>query len=365
MSKKTFYIILAILAGLLVIGGLIWYFFFRSSAPATAPQSAGFTSPGQAVVSEILVPISDGPVIAAHFNGDNFLFYDFSGWFWRVSGGDLRPAQVTQPAIEKPADIIWSSTEKNIIKTGLNQSDIRYVFSDFGETILTNLKSGIKSAAFSPDAKKIAYYFSDPKNNSLFISDPDGKNQKTLIGGFKLRDVVLEWPKTGQIAAISKPSGLAPGGLWLFDINNSKLTKVIDSLPGLEVVFSPKGDEFIYSYVDQGGQNPILVVYRNGISKSINNISTLVDKCAWADDSINIYCAIPKSWPGSAILPDDYYKGAFSTNDDVWKINTETGEKNIIFENMGDASNLAPSSGEESLIFILKNSGFLYKLNLK
>jgi len=365
MSKKTFYIILIILVGLLVVGGLIWYFFFKPSAPATPPESAGFTAPGQETPKG-WVPISKGPVIAAHFiSDDSILFYDFSGQFWQLKSGDLKPTLLAQPAIENPADIIWSSTEKNIVKAGLNQSDVRYVFSDINKNNLSNFNSGIKSIAFSPDAKKIVYYISDFKNNSLFISDADGKNQKTLIKNFQLRDVILSRPKTNQIAIVSRPSGLAPGGLWLFDINISRLAKVIGDLPGLEAIFSPKGDEFIYSYVNQNGQNPILAVYRKGAAKNIQGVSTLVDKCAWVKNSITVYCAVPQSWPDWATLPDDYYKNTFSTIDDLWEINTETGEKNLVFQGVGDISNLDINSNNNSLIFISRNSGFLYQLNLK
>jgi len=349
MSKKTFYIILITLVGILIVGGLVWYFFSKPSAPATTTDSAGFTLPGQETAAN-LAPISDGLVVSAHFVGNDVLFYDFSGQLWQLKSGELKSTLTTQPMIENPIDIIWSSAEKNIIKTGQGS--------------FSGLKSGIKSVAFSPDAKKIVYYISDSGNNSLFISDADGKNQKTLYKNFQLRDIVLSWPKTNQITMTSRPSGLARGGLWSFDTSNLKLVKVIGDLPGLEAAFSPRGDEFIYSYVDQNGQNPILAVYRKGTSKKIENISTLIDKCAWSNDSISIYCAVPKSWPDSAVLPDDYYKNAISTIDDIWKINTETGAKNIISENMGNISNLAPSSDGSSLIFILKNSGFLYQLKL-
>lgn len=326
MSKKTFYIILIALGGLIVVGGLIWYLFFEPSAPA-APGSAEFTTPGQKATAG-LSPISEGPVVSARFVGDDILFYDFSGQLWQLKSGDLKPslsARQTAP----------------------------------------NANPGIKSIISSPDAKKIAYYISDSKNNSLFVSDADGKNQKTLLKNFQLRDIILSWPKTKQLAMVSRPSGLVAGGLWLFDVNTSKLTKIIDSLFGLEAAFSPDGDNFIYSFVDQNGRNPALAVYRKGVSKNINSVPTLVDKCAWFSDSANIFCAVPKSWPDSAVLPDDYYKDAATTVDDIWKIDTETGAKNIVFENAGNVSNLAISGSGDNLIFILKNSGFLYRLNLK
>ena len=328
MSKKTFYIILIALVGLFIVGGLIWYFFSKPSIPSepATTDSAGFTFPGQETTAD-LVPVSDNFVISARFAGDVLLFYDFSGQLWQLKNGESKPELSTQQTNE-------------------------------------NQKPGAKSFAFSPDAKKIAYYISDSKNNSLFINNADGKNQKTLIKNLQLRDVILSWPKTNQIAMTSKPSGLARGGLWSFDISTSKTTKVIGDLLGLEATFSPKGDEFIYSYINQSDRGPILAVYRNGFSKKITNVSTLVDKCAWSSDSINIYCAIPKLWPDSVVLPDDYYKGIISTIDDIWKINTETGAKNIGSENIGDVSNLVLNGNEDSLIFILKSSGLLYKLKL-
>ncbi|MEK9170850.1 MAG: hypothetical protein AAB789_00850, partial [Patescibacteria group bacterium] len=78
MSKKTFYIILLIIAGLIIIGGLIWYFIFKPSPiPTTAPQGAGFTLPGQETATGKLLQISENRIVSAHFSDDDtILFYD-------------------------------------------------------------------------------------------------------------------------------------------------------------------------------------------------------------------------------------------------------------------------------------------------
>ena len=180
-----------------------------------------------------------------------------------------------------------------------------------------------------------------------------------------MRDINLLWPKNNILSITSRPSGLITGNLWILNTANLGLTKLIGELFGLEVLWSPDGNNFIYSYTDQNGRDPKLAIYKNGVSKDINNISTLVDKCAWAKDSINIYCAIPQSWPDWATLPDDYYKNAFLTIDDLWEINAETGEKNLVFQSIGDISNLDINSNNDGLIFISRNSRFLYQLNLK
>ena len=180
-----------------------------------------------------------------------------------------------------------------------------------------------------------------------------------------MKDLILKWPTANNIALISKPSGLSAGGLWFLDVRNLGINKVIDDF-GLEVLFSLDGNSFIYSYTDQNGKKLRLAFYdENKNTKIINNVSTLVDKCAWVKNQINIYCAVPKSWPEFAILPDDYYKNTFSTNDDIWKINTETGEKTLIFEYIGDISNLAVSNDESRIFFISKENQYLYKLNLR
>ncbi|MCX6813992.1 MAG: hypothetical protein NT078_02170, partial [Candidatus Azambacteria bacterium] len=157
MNKKTFYIIIIVLAGLVIIGGLIWYFIFKSSTPTASLEGPGFTTPGEKT-SKGWTPISENRVISAHFSDDNtILFYDFSGQLWQFKNGDSKPIMIEQTAIENPAETIWSTSGGNIVKTGLDQLDTHYIFSDFSKKIIANLKTGIKSIVFSPDVKKIIY----------------------------------------------------------------------------------------------------------------------------------------------------------------------------------------------------------------
>ena len=324
MSKKTFYIILIVTSGIIIIGGIIWYFMLNQKE-ATAPASGiDFTVPGQIKNGANLKVISEGPILSLIKNNEVILFYDFKGQLWQLNEAEEKPTLSSQAPIENLAEIIWPKV-------------------------------------ISADGKKIVYQ----RNNGLFTSDASGKNQKTLISDLKLKDIILKWPNTNNVALIGKPSGLAAGGLWFLDVRNSNIRKIIGDFFGLEALFSPDGNSFIYSYVDQNGRDLRLAVYKNGNQKIISNISTLVDKCVWTKDLINIFCAVPKSWPDSAALPDDYYKNAFSTSDDIWKINTETGEKTLIFQYIGSISNLAVSNDESHIFFISKENQFLYKLNIK
>ena len=325
MSKKTFYIVLIILIGLIIIGALIWYFLLKPEEVTAPTSGVDFTVPGQIKNGTNLNVISEGPVLSLNKNKELISFYDFKGQLWQLNEAEEKPILSNQAPIENLDEIIWPKV-------------------------------------FSPDGKKIVYQ----KNNSLFTSDANGKNIKTLISDLKLQDIILRWPNANTIAIISKPSGLIAGGSWFLDIRNLGIKKIISDFFGLETLFSPDGNNFVYSFTNQNGKNPVLAIYdKKGNQKIINNIATLVDKCAWAKDSVNIYCAVPKSWPDFAILPDDYYKNAFLTADDIWKINTETGEKTLIFENIGDISNLMVKYDESRIFFISKENNFLYKLNIK
>lgn len=331
MPKKIFYTILIVFI-ITTIGGLVWYFISKPKEIAPPVSNVDFTAPGQIKNNTNIRVLSESPVISARLDDYGILwYYDYSGQLWQFSGDGVidyndsgDPVAIGQP-INDLSEIIWPKVS-------------------------------------SPDGKKVVYQ----KNNSLFTSDSNGKNQKTLISDLKLKDIILKWPNANKIALTSKPSGLVAGGLWFLDIRNLGIIKIIGDFFGLETLFSQSGDSFIYSYADQNGKNLTLAVYgKNGNQKIINNISTLVDKCVWAEDLINIYCAVPKSWPDFAVLPDDYYKNAFSTTDDIWKINTETSEKILVVENIGNISNLAVSKDESRIFFILKENQFLYKLNLK
>ncbi len=366
MPKKTLYIILIIFVVLLIIGVSIWYLFFYSGQEAALP-GAGFTVNGNAFQEQGSLKfksISDGPIVSANYNaGQNLvLFYDYAGQLWQYNENSGKTA-ADQSLIANLADVVWSANLKHILKSGENESDAKYLFSDFTKKSLTTLRSGIKSSAFSPDSGKIAYYvFESQKTNSLLISDPDGKNQRILISNFKLRDVIISWPKTNLLGITTRPSGLVAGSHWTLNTLNSVISKSISNLFGLETLYAPDGSALIYSFVDQNGSNPKLsAIDKKGLTKELG-ISTLTDKCAWMKDSVNVLCAVPASWPESMLLPDDFYKKSRLTNDNIWKINIDTGEKELIASDLGDIGSLLVGDSGNVLYFISRNNQFLYQL---
>jgi hypothetical protein len=149
------------------------------------------------------------------------------------------------------------------------------------------------------------------------------------------------------------------------------LTNVLSEVYGMAVKWSPQGDKFVYTKTNKKGKNLYLYVsLKDGSAEANLNISTFVDKCVWSQDNRTIFCAIPKNIGGTEILPDDFYKGVFQSNDDFWKINLETAEITLLVEpwekgeEIYDAIDLFLSPLEDYLFFVNKKDGLLYSIEL-
>jgi len=97
-------------------------------------------------------------------------------------------------------------------------------------------------------------------------------------------------------------------------------------------------------------------------------LSTLSEKCAWSSDEAFIYCAIPSSFTGT--LPDDWYQGAVSTSDRLWRIDltarlaTLLIDPNEAAEVSIDAVGVTVDSASDSVTFTNRKDGSLWVYDL-
>lgn len=345
--------------------GLLWYLIFGPAQKLTQ-QPSQVTLPAQ--VQSKIIQLSSTPTLWASIGAsqNKIFWYDQTGQLWSSGLDGSGTKAAAQTPIQNFIKSIWSADgSKNVISVGTSQKDIRFASLFPESAVSTFLPNNTKSVAFSPNGKRITYQvIDDGKNqNTLFSSDPDGKKTNT-VAALKLRDVIIGWPQASLISFVSKPSGLTGGSLWVLNLKTLVFDKLIDGHNGLEVLWSPDGAKILFSITDQNAKNPRLsVMDLNGNAKDLG-IATIVSKCAWASNNRDIYCAAGR-WPGDAALPDDYYKDAFSIVDDIVKINVDSGRKDAVVSPIFDAVNLAVSQNQDFLLFITKNTGRLYRFDLK
>jgi hypothetical protein len=131
------------------------------------------------------------------------------------------------------------------------------------------------------------------------------------------------------------------------------------------------GNKILYSETNSEGKDlklKIADLEKKTVSEL--NLVTLPEKCVWSQDNRTLFCAVPKTIPEAAILPDDYYKKKITFNDDFWRINLDTQEMTKIFEAKGlektsyNAKELLLPPLENYLLFINQKDGLLYSLRL-
>ena len=145
--------------------------------------------------------------------------------------------------------------------------------------------------------------------------------------------------------------------------------RVLSGVYGLTSLWSEDGKRVIFSQTDRNGNNVRLFsANENGLDIKDTGLKTLPEKCTFSKDNVNVYCAEPLAIPDTAVLPDDYYKKTFSVNDAIWKVNLETGKKDLLYQFQEDldfdVSEMTLVKDEKILFFVNRTNGFLYRLEL-
>ncbi len=97
---------------------------------------------------------------------------------------------------------------------------------------------------------------------------------------------------------------------------------------------------------------------------------TTTDKCVWSKlNPSEVYCAVPTEIP-TGIYPDDWYRGNVQFADQIWHLDTVTGEVHIIANLLSlsneliDVINPELDPKENFLYFMNKRDLTLWSLDL-
>jgi len=388
MNTKTKKILIVVIILLVVIlaGLLIYYFFFRKPiTPAPGPEG-NLPQTEEELAKKLeearkmrpalkIKAISNEPVLVPTISSDKnqVIYYARSnGNIWQSDFDGTNINRFSDAKLENLIKVFWSpNKDMSITVFEDNLGNVTKFLYKLADKSIAPLNKYMNYLAWSPDGGKIVYQYQNGSttDNTLTISNPDGSSYEIALKT-RMKNLLLDWPKGNEIFFQEKPSGIVTSSLYSLNTKTKSFSKVSSEIYGLSIKWSPDGNKILYSRTALNGKNVGLYVSNRGISNpKTTGISTLVEKCAWAQDVRYIYCAIPKNIANANVLPDDFYKGTFLSNDDFYRINLETGEtKKLLDDSLMvetyDANDVFVSPNESYFFFVNKVNGLLYSIKL-
>lgn len=367
-TKNLIFVAIAILIPV-VLGGIGYSFLSRrpSSQVTAPPPGVKLPSPPATPSITSLPPSSnDWPISpAVSPEGTRIRYFNkLSGTLKAYVPATGESLVLSPSKFESVIAVYWAPSSSKAILEYESGEGSRFSFFDFDKNQSKPLDSRIKSVAWSPDAKKIAYHLVDERAdiNSLIQANPDGSSPKTLLA-LSLRSIKLYWPSSNTIFILEKPAQGIPNGLFSYNLRANSLALVDNSHIGLSVLPSPNGRTLLVSYA--AGPSVVLEITDIALRDIVPQPSfvTLAEKCAWAQDGETFYCAVPKTLPAGE-YPFAFYSGETETSDNFFKFNIKsTSQARLELNQAIDASDLVIPKAEDYIFFInrVANSPFSIK----
>lgn len=230
------------------------------------------------------------------------------------------------------------------------------------------LPENISALAISPARDQIFYLRNGGQGGIGTISAANNAKPKQIFN-YPLKEWQLGWPKSNTLTLTTKPSANVFGYLFFMNSANGSLTKELGNVLGLTTLTSPDLGSVLFSQSDPNNNDFNLNTYNTKTDAASSlSIKTLPEKCVWSQKTVGlVYCAVPIS-VSKAIYPDAWYQGTVSFTDNFWKINVNTGERNLVARTADltkqaiDAVNLSLDPSETYLLFNNKRDLTLWNL---
>ena len=278
------------------------------------------------------------------------------------AAGDKTPKTINSTAIGNLIDVSFSFDGKMVAARFGNLDKPQTSVFDIEKKAWVPLALDVQALAWSPEERQLAYLAKTAQGLTLGILDFSQKSikPKDLIS-LHANDLILGWIKPGEVWLSEKPTSKIEGTLWSFNFSTKTLTKVIDQQKGLETIWNAGGALALKS-----SGNQLEIIDRRGNLSRRLAFRTLLSKCVFFFEMKNattttaatgtkksalpqvikeeyLNCAIPTDATQlqGYSLPDDYYKKAVFTEDNIYQIELSSGDITPLFVGDGvDAINL-------------------------
>lgn len=220
------------------------------------------------------------------------------------------------------------------------------------------IHSNITSIASDFKKEKISYVVTTDSGSEMYTLTKNGASRLTT-------SPFGEWSIIyggDTVYITTKPSAYVEGSTFSIPQLKSEITERtgLMSTPSLEgpILSSMWGRDGLATFITNNGDI------------KISSFKTLASKCSWGEKKF-LVCAIPRTIPKTTEgLPDDWFQGRITFNDDFFVIDQATGEPYSLYtfktdDGLFDVTNISIAEGNEYLSFNKKQDSSLWMLNMK
>ncbi len=247
-------------------------------------------------------------------------------------------------------------------KTGTTTSETSYEIKG------RFLSPDVKEVAVSPAGDKVFTWNIENGDGVGYISSFDEKVKVKIVSN-PLTQVNIDWPEANTVLLSSKASSVSSSFVYTIDTKSGLMKKVLGGMKGLTAKASHDLSKILYSTYTGGILTTSILNTKDNTTKEVI-FRTLSEKCVWGNLRKNeVYCAVPTQIQ-DATYPDAWYKGDVSFKDQIWHLNTSSGEVHLVADPLSladqsmDATNLILDSKDNFLYFVNKNDLTLWALDL-
>jgi len=411
--------ILLLVVGLLVLIGFIlgiYFLFFSADAPdITIGEGSPFGGSGEyigtpgeegegeigetetgagEVVAPRLVKITDGPVafgsvaftiekivegaVTASGTANSTIEYDTEVRYLERASGNAYGYRVLERTLTRLSNRTLPGVYEAVWLSDGSFTYARFLADDSNgnealETYALPVGEGEGGYFLEPNLSEVvvtgtstlAILLTNAAGSIATVASTDGASVRTLfsspLGALQLL------PSGGGYGAYTNASAQSGGYGFSISGTTGAFERLMGPLRGLMMLPSPSGSSVIYTYLSGSSLRTELLEMASRVSTPIP-LGALAEKCVWAQNEASVYCAVPRAISGT--LPDDWYQGAVSFSDRIWKVDLAARVAVLVIDplNAGgvaiDAVNLAIDEREDALVFTDKKTGSLWVYDL-
>lgn len=390
-----------VIALLLGLGALAYFLFFKNTENTEKPtidlpvsgnikpgsNNTGSVKPGNSnsnnnqntngSFSPTLRLVYDEPVgggVTFERGGKNYTRFveRTKGNVYETEADNIKVKRLTNNTIAELYNAYWTKNGEQVVGQYLrDQKEIQTFIGSIksktggeGELQTQFLSQDLGDIKISPDDNKLAFLSNSVVGSSLITSNLSA-GQKVEVFNSPLNEWLIEFPNSSFVTITSKADKDTQGLSKTINLRTGEEEMVLSGIKGLTTLFNPDLKKVLYSQ-SVGNSFESSIIEKGKSSPSRLKTNTLPEKCVWSEIEKNIlFCAVPQNIR-EANYPKDWYLGLVSFKDELWKINTVTGETNFLI-NLNDASGedfdaykISLSKNEKFITIVNKNNLKLY-----